>query len=75
MNALTKLDLVKLFRLVKYPTEKLEAPLPHSKRVCRLYKKCLQLSMYGLWGSHLNLPYVFMHKPLLDDIAVPVMQL
>lgn len=58
MSSLTRLDLVKIFRMIKYPVEELEAPLPHNKKVCRLYKKALKLSLPAPWASHLFLPYV-----------------
>lgn len=58
MSSLTRLDLVKIFRMVKYPIHELEGPLPHNIKVCRLYKKAIKLSLPAPWASHLSFPYV-----------------
>lgn len=71
MPELRTLDLVKIFRLVKYPVEKLEPTLPHNIKVCRLYKRALKLSLPAPWFSHIFLPYVFVAQSHFGaDIAL-----
>jgi hypothetical protein len=56
--SLSKLEMIKLFKMVKYPVQDLHPPLTHTQKVRRLYRTALKLSIPPPWGSHLSLPYV-----------------